>query len=479
MIKKIFKGGQPNITTTSTSPPNIKQIKSATTKKIIITIVVIFLVLGIIVGVTYRPMSNYVREKKLRFTDERCTNSMTMLFPNLFGPPGTTFFSNKTFCDTAAMNDAHAKNIAPVQNQIFKQTQFINNITSQVQDTQKMVFHIRDSIEKQARDVQQKLYNLYYRLAFVFNRFRRLFYKIFTFFKSIFETLKYAVWTMQSMWNGPIGGLVRAFCFGEETLLTIHRNNEPLLLKISNIQLNDILPNNSQVIGICKFLNHKSLPYYKLHNIYVSGYHLVHHNHQIIRTHSHPEALPIEYDNPTIHCLITTDSKVKINDVIFCDYLGDNTLITYMKIISPLIQIKYNLNHYKNKALNLYPGFTRNSLIRTNNGVKKVEDLQLGENIYNKKILGIIQYQIEDKTFITKYENEQINGMLVGLQIFHNHSKYEIKEQEQRFILGKLECIGLLVEGSVIKLDEELEVVDFDIISDKLRMFVENELSPV
>jgi hypothetical protein len=61
---------------------------------------------------------------------------------------------------------------------------------------------------------------------------------------------------------------------------------------------------------------------------------------------------------------------------------------------------------------------------------------------------------------------------MVGIQIYkeRNHST---KDQEERWILGKLDCIGLLVDGGIVRINDEIKVADFDIISDELRNYGE------
>ena len=65
------------------------------------------------------------------------------------------------------------------------------------------------------------MYSMFKRIAYLFKVFARLFYRIFETFNSLFKTIKYAVWTLMSVWAGPIGGLVRAFCFGCHTLIEL------------------------------------------------------------------------------------------------------------------------------------------------------------------------------------------------------------------------------------------------------------------
>jgi hypothetical protein len=64
----------------------------------------------------------------------------------------------------------------------------------------------------------------------------------------------------------------------------------------------------------------------------------------------------------------------------------------------------------------------------------------------------------------------------VGIQIYRG-DKYAVRENHREMkILGKLECIGLVVEGGIIELSRNMRIVDFDIIGDDLRQDVEDAL---
>lgn len=135
------------------------------------------------------------------------------------------------------------------------------------------------------------------------------------------------------------------------------------------------------------------------------------------------------------------------------------------------------MDFYKTRALNLYPGFTKNSFIKTQRGVVKAEDLEIGDEITGKKIVGIINYNLEGKTFVHQYRRKEQFGMMVGIQIFHDNNDYKVINQDERQILGKLECIGIIIENSIVKIDD-IEIAHFEIVNDELREIVEESLCP-
>lgn len=418
-------------------------------------------------------------EKKKNFYKIRCDDIWVKSFPGTFGPPGMTVAQNDAYCLAEANKKANEKQMGPLQGQLNAQNKMLEKQNSLNSNFMRMFDHMRKNIEKQYKDIYQKLINLYKRLAYLFKKFARLFYQIFVVFRDIFMLLKYALWTLTSMWNGPIGNTVRFLCFGGESLIIIDRNGHKNISKISNLELGDLIEDNL-VIGVCQFINEKGNEFYSLNGINVSGSHLVEYNGDNIRVKNHPDAIPIKYENEFIYSVITDSGRIKVNNQYFRDHLGDNTLETYLNFVKPICNEYFlenvDISRYKNSAINLYPGFTCKSCLRTDSGIKKAEDIILGESINGKKVLGIVKYRLEGKTFITSYNlDSEHQGMLVGIQFFMKNDK--VYEQEERWILGKLECIGLLMEGAMVKVNDEISVADFDIVSDEMREMAEEEIA--
>jgi hypothetical protein len=334
-----------------------------------------------------------------------------------------------------------------------------------------MVLAIRESLMKQINDVYQKMYSMFKRIAYLFKVFARLFYRIFETFNSLFKTIKYAVWTLMSVWAGPIGGLVRAFCFGCHTLIEL----EGKIKRLDEIIIGDNISGDI-VVGVCEFKKDAQDQYYKMGDVYVSGMHIVEHDGKFIRVHNHPRAVKVDYNLPVIRCLITDTGRLRIGGNIYCDYLGDNVLETYLKIVAPIVKIPFRLDDYKNSALNLYPAFTQDSIIQVDSGIKLITDIVIGDKISGKEVIGVIRYILEGKTFITEYDDGYNLCKFVGIQICRGN-KYIVRENHREMkILGKLDCIGLVVEGGVIELSRNMRIVDFDIIGDDMRRDVEDAL---
>jgi hypothetical protein len=442
--------------------------------KFILIVIIVLLVLGgivaVIILVAVPAINLRIAEIRNNWPEYRCRYPYSM-FPSVFGPEGTTHDNNKAYCDAQAANSAYNSNIGGVQNQIDGQNNSIQNLTDSINNTQAVIFGIRDALMKQINDIYQKMHSMFRRIAFLFKIFARLFFRIFQTFNSLFKTIKYAIWTLMSMWNGPIGGLVRAFCFGCHTLIEL----DGKIKRLDEIVIGDNIYGNV-VVGVCEFKKDTLDQYYKMGDVYVSGMHVVEYNGEFIRVQCHPFAVKVDYNLPVIRCLITDTGRLRIGGNIYCDYLGDNVLDTYLKIVAPIVKIPFRLNDYKNSALNLYPAFTQDSIIQVDSGIKLITDIVIGDKIAGKDVIGVIRYILEGKTFIREYDDGYNLCKFVGIQICRG-DKYFIQDNHREMkILGKLECIGLVVEGGVIELSRNMRIVDFDIIGDDLRQDVENAL---
>jgi hypothetical protein len=387
-----------------------------------------------------------------------------------------TYVKNKAFCDAIVANEVSKKNNAPMQNQLNQQNKTMNQYNEQMKRMDKMMYHYKKTMTDQIVKIRKDLGDTFKRLAYTYKKFKALFTDIFMVYKSLFMAVKYFIYTIIVWWMAPFGGGVLRFfsCFGEETLVMIKENG---VRKICDLKLGDELESGGSILGLCKFKRGGQV--YKLGNLYVDGMHFVQDNGgAMIRVLRHPEAIKVDYGRDIIYNVLTSTGKIGLDGLTFADYLGDNSLETYEELLkmnmeSPIKGGEFfgvSLERYRENALNLYPGFTHNSYIATDNAIKRVDELEIGDRINGREIVGLVNYKLEGRTFVTNYTTEnQISGQLVGIQIYAHNTEpltYTTKAQEERWILGQLFCVGIIIEGCVIDMGD-FSVMDFDIVGDK------------
>jgi len=128
--------------------------------------------------------------------------------------------------------------------------------------------------------------------------------------------------TMQSMWNGPPGQMVKSLqgkCFHPDILITLKNGN---VVAIKDLNLGDILDSGSRVTAVMKIDNiNNPEPLYKIGDIYVTGSHMILNGLQFIPVKEHPEAQPQNAVKSSYYsCLITHDHKIKIGKYMFWDW---------------------------------------------------------------------------------------------------------------------------------------------------------------
>jgi hypothetical protein len=136
-----------------------------------------------------------------------------------------------------------------------------------------------------------------------------------------------SVMTAQSTWNGTPGKLVRALgsmCFHPDTKMRLKNG---MIKKMKDLDLGDILENDSRVNVVMKLDNIYNEPFYKLPgNIYVTGSHMIYDNNskKYIEVKQFKDAcIETEIKSDWFSCLITSDHLIKIGDYMFWDWEDD------------------------------------------------------------------------------------------------------------------------------------------------------------
>ena len=163
---------------------------------------------------------------------------------------------------------------------------------------------------------------------------------------AMLHILNGSMMTMESMWDGPPGGLVRAICFHPETKLELVNGK---LVEIQHAPLNSIMENNTRILSTMHISNldengnliekmyrikrKRILKYKDINNeegyrddIIVSGSHLIYDStiKQFVHVKdcSYAEITDIKCEKLT--CLITSNHTIPIGGWIFHDWEDNN-----------------------------------------------------------------------------------------------------------------------------------------------------------
>jgi hypothetical protein len=144
---------------------------------------------------------------------------------------------------------------------------------------------------------------------------------------SILYILDGSIKTMNSAWKGPAGQLVKAVgsaCFHEHTEIKLKNGK---FINIKDIPVGSIIEDGSEVIANMIILNKNNEKLYKIKgqtkDILVTGNHYILNENKFIKVKDHPNSILTEFKCDIYYCLITSSSKIKIDNQIFWDWEDD------------------------------------------------------------------------------------------------------------------------------------------------------------
>ena len=176
---------------------------------------------------------------------------------------------------------------------------------------------------------------------------------------------------LASLWNGPVGGLFRFFCFDGNTLINTNVNQQKIM-KI--VKIGDELDDGGTVFCTFEFDAKKQDMYLFRNKVLVSGKHevLVKNKYEKVRDTVHSSK--IKYKGEKIYCLGSTTGQIPIKNITFKDYFDDNMKLELNKGIIALRialeleendELEFNPNH---KWYEQLPCFYEDSLVSLENG---------------------------------------------------------------------------------------------------------------
>lgn len=144
---------------------------------------------------------------------------------------------------------------------------------------------------------------------------------------TIMYVLDGSIKTMNSAWAGPSGQLVRAIgsCFHPDTIITLANGER---IKMKDAPLGTELDGGGKIFAVLKIDNAKKEALYKIksetQDIFVTGEHFVFDDNQWVQVKNYKYA---EIQNNFIveyfSCLITTNRRIKIDNILFWDWEDD------------------------------------------------------------------------------------------------------------------------------------------------------------
>ena len=144
-------------------------------------------------------------------------------------------------------------------------TDMAGNFSKQINDVRNMFSQTRGFIT----DIVVSIYGIFLNIIIEFQKIiigiKDLVSKIIGILVTLLYVLDGSTKTVESLWNGPSGQLVRSLgnCIHPNTKLKLENGN---IVKMRNIHLGDILENGNKVVALMKIANSQNEFLYKLPN---------------------------------------------------------------------------------------------------------------------------------------------------------------------------------------------------------------------
>jgi hypothetical protein len=261
-------------------------------------------------------------------------------------------------------------------------------------------------------------------------------------------------------------------CFDKSTPIQI---DSKIYKNIENIKLNETIFNGGQIKGLIKVLAGQT-KMYKYNGVIVSGSHLVYENSKWIRVENSKLAISIKYNNNNVlYCLINKNNKILSNGILFSDYQETNNNIINNLINNYTINYLNNTNKTNtNKTNQYYWGFSKSTDINTNNGLKNIKNIKIGDYILNSKVIGLVKLDGGDIELFN-YKGLIISGQQIvnenGIWLRIYQSKISRKVEKEKYIYH------LITNDNIISINN-LKFRDFcetndNIINNRIDILVE------
>jgi len=342
-------------------------------------------------------MNRKIKYLKSDWKNQRC-KPHGMIAAGIPGirPSGVSASQNYKECQLGMFQGFFNTMIAPITAIISVITDLITDIVNSINNIRVMITHIRTGLTNAIGSITSKIYNISVRIAWLFKQIITIVGNIFNIFVDLFGLLKYAFYTLSTVWNGTIGGVLRFFtCFDPNTEIDTDNST----IKIKNIKVGDILKNNTEVIGILK-LRSNGVDMYNYKDIIVSGSHLINEDNKWLRVEDSKLSYKINYKKKYIYCLSTSTARLSIKNQIYADYI-ETTNKEIMSYMYNLILNKLNNQSERNNIITdetLYQwGVSSNTIINTLDGKKKIKDCRIGDMLKEKdSIRGVVKFKISN-----------------------------------------------------------------------------------
>ena len=291
-------------------------------------------IVSIFVGLyAYNFFSIGIKQIQDKWPEYRC-NPMYMPFSQQFGQDP---MQNFTYCVQDMTKGLMSHLMQPLEHSVSLLSKIGGGFTKSLNGVREMFSKIRDSVTGIITTIFSIFLSILIEMQKMIMSIKDLMGKTVGMMTTLMFMMDGTVKTMESAWNGPPGGMVRALCFHPDTLIQTYHGSYK---KIKDLNLGDKIKGGSIVQARLELHNvdkngnpleqlYEFKDGEKMQKIYVTGKHFVKYKNNFIYAKDHPESKLTFKNSDVLYCLITSDNKIRIGDKTFWDWEDDHlTAIT-------------------------------------------------------------------------------------------------------------------------------------------------------
>jgi len=266
----------------------------------------------------------------------RC-NPMIMPFAGVVGPSGVNSSNNFIYCVQNMQTNYMQYLLQPVNYSLNSMGSVAFSLTNSIDSVRKFFDYLRTQVSS----IVQGVFGVFLNIIIEFQRnvinIKDLFGKLTGILATFIYLLNGSVLSMQSVWAGPPGQLVRKMgkfkpprCFEPDTLI---QTKDGIYTRMEDLKLGEILKDGSEVVAVMKISNldknkKQIQPFYKIKggeknkDIYVSGTHLIYEPSKLdfIQVNKSSKAIKTDKYCDYFCCLITSTHVITIGNHVFHDW---------------------------------------------------------------------------------------------------------------------------------------------------------------
>jgi hypothetical protein len=210
--------------------------------------ITIFIIIVFIILYVFNILTVGINKIKEDWSLYRC-NPAVMPFSSVFGQDP---MANFTYCIQTMQSNYLSYLMQPLQYNLNIMGDIGANLTKSLNDVRAFISNLRGFVTNIVRSIFSVFLNILIEFQRITINIKDLFNKLIGIMAAMLFVLNGSIMTMNSMWSGPPGQIVKALCFHPDTILQLKDGS---FVRMKDMPLNAVLKNGSVVYAVMQISN--------------------------------------------------------------------------------------------------------------------------------------------------------------------------------------------------------------------------------